>query len=282
MKKKNVKKIVRQGYARIAKSGDSCCGPKISCCGPAASPKSVSKKIGYGDEELNAVPEGSNLGLGCGNPLAIDSLKQGETVLDLGSGAGMDCFLASRRVGKKGKVIGIDMTPEMIVRARRNSAKAGYENVEFRLGEIEDLPVEDNTVDVIISNCVINLSPDKEKVFKEAFRVLRPGGRLMVSDIVLLKELPKDIAGSTEAYVGCIAGAVPKDAYLKAIKDAGFKNVKAIGESAYPLELMISDPGAGLLMKNIKMTERKLERIASSIASIKVHAVKKEGIKRRK
>ena len=280
MKKKNIKEIVRQGYAGIAVKGASCCAPKISCCGPAASPKSISKKIGYKDEELDSIPEESNMGLGCGNPLAMDSLKQGETVLDLGSGAGMDCFLASSRVGKKGKVIGIDMTPEMLTRARRNAAKGGYKNVEFRRGEIEDLPVEDNTVDVIISNCVINLSPDKEKVFKEAFRVLRPGGRLMVSDIVLLEELPEDIANSMEAYVGCLAGAVKKDEYLKAIKDAGFKSVKARSEASYPLELMISDPsasGGGALMKDLKITGRKLKKIASSIASIKVYGVKKKG-----
>ena len=280
MKKKNIKEIVRQGYAGIAVKGASCCAPKISCCGPAASPKSISKKIGYKDEELDSIPEESNMGLGCGNPLAIDSLKQGETVLDLGSGAGMDCFLASSRVGKKGKVIGIDMTPEMLTRARRNAAKGGYKNVEFRQGEIEDLPVEDNTVDVIISNCVINLSPDKEKVFKEAFRVLRPGGRLMVSDIVLLKELPKDIADSMEAYVGCLAGAVGKDRYLKAIKDAGFKSVKARSAASYPLDLMISDPsasGGGALMKDLKITDRKLKKIASSIASIKVYGLKNKG-----
>ena len=198
-------------------------------------------------------------------------------MLDLGSGAGMDCFLASSRVGKKGKVIGIDMTPEMLARARRNAVKGNYKNVEFRQGEIEDLPVGDNTVDVIISNCVINLSPDKEKVFKEAFRVLRPGGRLMVSDIVLLEELPEDIANSIEAYVGCLAGAVGKDQYLKAIKDAGFKSVKAVSEASYPLELMISDPGGGALMKDIKMTDKKLKKIASSIASIKVYGVKKKG-----
>ncbi|MEK7313189.1 MAG: arsenite methyltransferase [Deltaproteobacteria bacterium] len=277
MKKKNIKKIVRQGYARIAVRGASCCAPKISCCGPTASPGSISKKIGYKDEELDSIPEESNMGLGCGNPLAIDSLKAGETVLDLGSGAGMDCFLASSRVGKKGKVIGIDMTPEMLARARRNAVKGNYKNVEFRQGEIEDLPVGDNTVDVIISNCVINLSPDKEKVFKEAFRVLRPGGRLMVSDIVLLEELPEDIANSIEAYVGCLAGAVGKDEYLKAIKDAGFKSVKARSEASYPLELMISDPGGGALMKDLKMTDKKLKKIASSIASIKVYGVKKKG-----
>jgi arsenite methyltransferase len=198
------------------------------------------------------VPEGANLGLGCGNPVALASLKKGEVVLDLGAGAGLDCFLAANKVGKTGKVIGVDMTPEMIDAARGNAQKNNYKNVEFRLGEIENLPVADNFVDVIISNCVINLSPDKPRVFQEAYRALKPGGRLMVSDMVLLKELPKAIKDSVEAYVGCIAGASMKDDYLKLIKDAGFKSVKA----ANAAEL------------------RKIEELGQPIASIKVQAVK--------
>jgi arsenite methyltransferase len=174
------------------------------------------------------VPEGANLGLGCGNPVALATLKKGETVLDLGSGAGFDAFLSANRVGKTGRVIGVDMTPEMMETACENAKKGGYKNVEFRLGDIESLPVDDNSIDVIISNCVINLSPDKPKVFKEAFRALKPGGRLMVSDIVLLKELPASLKESAEAYVGCVAGASKKDEYLKMIKDAGFKSVKAV------------------------------------------------------
>ncbi|HCJ66520.1 MAG TPA: arsenite S-adenosylmethyltransferase, partial [Elusimicrobia bacterium] len=173
MKKEKIKKIVREGYAKIAKQGSSCCVPAHSCCGSTNLAEDISERIGYRKGELKAVPEGANLGLGCGNPIALASLKKGETVLDLGAGAGLDCFLAANKVGKKGKVIGIDMTPEMIAKAKRNAQKGNYQNVEFRLGEIENLPVADNFVDVVISNCVINLSPDKEKVFREAFRVLK-------------------------------------------------------------------------------------------------------------
>ncbi|MDX9986802.1 MAG: arsenite methyltransferase, partial [Dehalococcoidales bacterium] len=224
MKKEEVKKTVRERYGNIAKqSGSSCCcGPASqvsSCCGTSAGVAAgISKKIGYSYKELNAVPEGSNLGLGCGNPVALASLKEGETVLDLGSGAGFDCFLASTKVGAKGKVIGVDMTAEMLDKARENARKNGYTNVEFRLGEIENLPLADNSVDAIISNCVINLSSDKQRVFDEAFRVLKPGGRLMVSDIIILKELPDFIRNSIDAYVGCVAGAMKKNDYLKAIR----------------------------------------------------------------
>ena len=178
------------------------------------------------------------MGLGCGNPIALASIKTEEIVLDLGSGAGFDCFLASNKVGPKGRIIGVDMTEEMVARARENASKGGYKNVEFRLGEIEKLSIKDNTIDLIISNCVINLVPNKERAFKEAFRVLKPGGRLMVSDIVLLKKLPDFVKESIEAYVGCVSGAATKDRYLKAINSAGFKDVKVIDESVFPLDCM--------------------------------------------
>lgn len=232
-----IRKIVRQGYAKAIKQKVSCCSSG-ACCGTTSQPEDISRKIGYSDAEINAVPEGANLGFGCGNPVAIASLKEGEVVLDLGSGAGFDAFLASKRVGKTGKVIGVDMTQEMIERARLNAQKGNFTNVEFKLGEIEKLPVEDNSIDVVISNCVINLSADKAQVFKEAFRVLRPGARLMVSDLVLAKELPKDIKESVEAYVGCLAGAVKKDEYLKLIAGSGFNEVKVISESSYPVDAM--------------------------------------------
>lgn len=235
---KDIKESVREAYGKIAREGGSCCGSfssccdtSSSCCGETETVESDSKLIGYTDEELSSIPEGADLGLGCGNPVALASLKEGETVLDLGSGPGMDCFLSAIRVGKKGKVIGVDMTPDMLDRARKNAAKGDYSNVEFRLGEIENLPVADNSVDVVISNCVINLSPDKSRVFGEIYRVLRPGGRLMVSDIVLEKELPESLKDSSEAYCNCIAGAALKQDYLQVIQTAGFQNVKIVSET---------------------------------------------------
>jgi len=274
MKKEEIGKAVRERYGNIAKQGSSCCGPVKSCCGSTDLVQDISKNIGYSREELNAVPEGANLGLGCGNPVALASLKAGEVVLDLGSGAGFDCFLAANQVGKKGKVIGVDMTAEMLERARENARKGNFGNVEFRLGEIENLPVGDNQVDIIISNCVINLSPNKERVFKEAFRVLRPGGRLMVSDIVLLKELPKEIKNSVAAYISCIAGATTKKEYLRKIQAAGFKETKVQGEAAFPTEFLVNDPTVREVAKNLKLSRKKAEDLASSVVSIKVSAIK--------
>jgi len=270
-----IKKSVRENYAAVAKQGASCCKPakssKSSCCSPS---ETASKSVGYTDEDINSVPDGANLGLGCGNPVALASLKEGETVLDLGSGAGFDCFLASQRVGPKGKVIGVDMTPEMLDRARENARKDGYNNVEFRLGEIENLPVADNTADVIISNCVINLSTDKAKVFSEAFRALKAGGRLMVSDIVLLKELPEFLKGSIEAYVGCIAGAMKRGDYVRTIRNAGFQDVRIVEQTSMPIDIVTSDPNAQVLIKNMNIPEKTVEDIANSILSVRVQATK--------
>ncbi len=274
MKQEEVKKVVREGYAKIARQGSSCCAPVTNCCGNASRAGDISRRIGYGDEELGSVPEGANLGLGCGNPVALASLKEGETVLDLGSGAGFDCFLAAGRVGKKGKVIGVDMTPEMIDKARENARKGNYTNVEFRLGEIENIPAADNSVDAIISNCVINLAPDKKKVFKEAFRVLKPGGRLMVSDLVLMKELPKAIQDSVEAYIGCLSGAIMKDEYLEAIREAGFGDVRVLDETNYPIELMANDSTAKAIIEDFNIPAEALKEIAGSVVSIKVQGKK--------
>uniref|UniRef100_A0A7V0Z774 Arsenite methyltransferase n=1 Tax=candidate division WOR-3 bacterium TaxID=2052148 RepID=A0A7V0Z774_UNCW3 len=261
-KKEEIKKVVRKGYAKIAKQESSCCAPVQSCCGSFDIAQDISKKIGYTEEELTVVPEGANLGLGCGNPVALASLKEGEVVVDLGSGAGFDCFLAAQKVGKKGKIISVDMTPEMIEKARENAKRGGYENVEFRLGEIENLPIADNSCDIVISNCVINLSPDKRRVFAEAFRVLKPGGRLMISDIVLLKELPDFIKNSIEAYIGCLSGAIMKDEYIKTIKEAGFQDVKIIDETHFPIECMANDPTAKAIMENMKIPPEKISEIA--------------------
>ena len=274
MEKHEVKKAVRAGYARIATQDKSCCAPSSSCCSGATSAKSISKAIGYSDEEMKAVPEGANLGLGCGNPVAMASLKPGETVLDLGSGAGFDCFLAAKKVGPAGSVIGVDMTPEMLDRARTNARKGKYKNVEFRLGEIENLPVADNTVDAIISNCVVNLSPDKGRVFAEAFRVLKPGGRLMISDMVLLQELPDAIKTSIEAYIGCLSGALMKDDYLKLIKKAGFRDVNVTEETHLPINCVANDPTAQAIMKEKNITAEKLEELTQTVASIRVKGVK--------
>jgi arsenite methyltransferase len=225
-------------------------------------------------EEIQSVPEGANLGLGCGNPLALASIRTGEVVLDLGSGAGFDCFLAARQVGENGKVIGVDMTPEMIAKARENARKGGFQNVEFRLGEIEHLPAADNAVDLIISNCVINLAPDKKQVFQEALRVLKPGGRLMISDIVWLQEIPQAIRESVGAYVACLSGAVRREEYLAAIQAAGFEGVRVVGETPVPGELFQGDPLGRSIMEQLNLSPEQLQAGIRSIASVKVEAQK--------
>lgn len=222
-----IHKAVRQHYGEIAKGGDSasCCGKTSSCC-EVKSVSTVSEALGYSAEEVAAVPEGANLGLGSGNPVALAKLRPGEIVLDLGSGAGFDCFLAAKQVGESGHVIGVDMTFEMLNRARENSAKGGCRNVEFRLGEIENLPIADASVDVIISNCVINLSPDKIRVFREAFRVLKPGGRLAISDLVASTQIPQEIRENLALYCGCLAGAASIEGLKKMLEKAGFHNTR--------------------------------------------------------
>ncbi len=248
-----IKSAVRERYGAIASRGGSCCGPDAGSgcgCGDA------SLGIGYDLSDLAAAPDGANLGLGCGNPVALASLKEGEVVLDLGSGAGFDAFLAAKRVGSTGRVIGVDMTPEMLAKARSLATQHGFANVEFRQGDIEELPVESGTVDAIISNCVINLATDKDRVFHEAFRVLKPGGRLMVSDLVLLKVLPESMKHNMDAYAACLSGALLKDDYLTAIRAVGFQDLEVVGESGY--DFGASAPALP----------------AASVSSIKVAAVK--------
>lgn len=244
-KSDDIKNIVKNSYANIAKSSDGCCSCK---CDSNQKAQKQSGQIGYSEDEMNRAPEGSNLGLGCGNPTAIASLREGEVVLDLGSGAGFDAFLASPRVGKAGKVIGIDMTDEMLKKARENTKKGGYANVEFRKGDIENLPVEDNSVDVVISNCVINLAPDKEKVFSEIYRALKQGGRLMVSDTVLIKPLPENLKNDKDLLVGCVSGAILKQDYLNLLKKVGFFDIKIHKES----EGFLKDYGQSITYSAIK------------------------------
>jgi SAM-dependent methyltransferase len=256
----SIRATVRDRYGKMAKGSDCGCGP--GCCSPAGSVEDIAVQIGYDKKDLAHIPEGSNLGLGCGAPLEYADVQPGETVLDLGSGAGFDCFLAARIVGEKGRVIGVDMTAEMLERARANARESGFNNVEFHLGEIEHLPVADDSVDLIISNCVINLSPEKEQVFREAHRVLKPGGRMLVSDLVLRRDLSPRLKSSVEAYVGCIAGASKKDEYLRLMREAGFRNVEIVDERVY-------DVGIDLLGSK-ELSDEAL----AAVTSIKVKAFK--------
>jgi SAM-dependent methyltransferase len=275
IKDEEIKKTVRKRYASAARSEESCCPQSFSCCGSQPEPhSSAGLAAGYSEEELQAIPAEANLGLGCGNPSALAGLKPGETVLDLGSGAGIDCFLAARRVGPTGRVIGVDMTPEMIDRARANARRGGYSNVEFRLGEIENLPVADSSVDVIISNCVINLSTDKPRVFREAFRVLRPGGRLLVSDLVLTRPLPEEVSQSLDAYVACVAGALTREDYLSAITAAGFKNIEVVTEKNFPPELLLEECRVQEISQKLGLSPEKLMESLSSVVSLSLRAEK--------
>lgn len=259
MKRDQTTKIVREVYGKIAQGQQGCCD---SSCGADA--REYAKSIGYSEKELKVIPDEANLALSCGNPTALAGLKKGEVVLDLGAGAGFDCFLAASKVGPKGRVIGVDMTPEMIEKARGNAKRTKVKNVEFRLGEIENLPLADNSVDVAISNCVINLSTDKQRVFQEIFRVLKPAGRIAISDMALLKELPDKIEKNMEAYAGCIAGAILIDDYKKIVEKAGFSNVKIAkkGYSLYPGSYT-EDPGEGAIEGSFKKGESMQDYVVS-------------------
>jgi len=232
---------VRERYGKIAEGAGSCCGPLPSCCGPTEN--QVAKGLGYGSEQLAVLPDGANLGLGCGAPVRFLELEPRETVLDLGSGAGVDVFLAAKEVGPEGFVIGVDMTPEMLAKARANAEAGGFANVDFREGRLEALPVEDGTVDAVTSNCVINLVPEKAAVFREVARVLKPGGRMVVSDVVLERPLPDILAADLLAYVGCVAGAMQRDDYFTALRDAGLGEIEILHDVDFLAGLEESVPG---------------------------------------
>lgn len=271
-----VRQKVRDGYGEIALQEGSCCGPS-SCCGPDAGDAAVelAQSVGYDLDDLQALPDGANMGLSCGNPVALASLKPGEVVVDLGSGGGFDIFIAGRKVGPQGRAIGVDMTPQMLAKARKNSLQyqesTGFDNVEFRLGEIEHLPLADNSVDVMISNCVINLSPDKPQVWNEIARVLKPGGRVAVSDLALKKTLPEPVREKVEALVGCIAGAVLIEESEKMAKDAGLSCIRIVEKSDY-IEKMVDmkDP----LYQGIQQHFSEGESISDYVVSMNFSASK--------
>lgn len=273
-----IKTAVRERYAGHVTAESGCGTPPAgaaSCgCAVDSSAGSISEALGYDAEDIAAIPEGADLGLGCGNPLALLQLSPGETVMDLGSGGGIDCFVAARRVGSTGRVIGVDMTPEMIERARSNAASIGADNVEFRLGEIEHLPAADASVDVIISNCVINLVPDKAAAIAEALRVLRPGGRLSVSDIVLLGEVPLEIRDSVEAYVACLSGAVLLDDFLEMLHVAGFEAISVTEKRIFTPKDVVAEDLVAEFAEHAGAGREALLDAAARFASVRVNAVK--------
>ncbi len=263
-----LREMVKGGYARIAESSAACYG--------GAPPQAAEhgRRIGYSDEQLSAAPEGANLGLGCGNPTGLASLRSGEVVLDLGSGAGFDAFLAARAVGPGGRVIGVDMTDAMLEKARENARQGGFDNVEFRKGTIESLPVESESIDAILSNCVINLSPEKESVFREAYRVLRPGGRLSISDIVLECPLPQAVIESVEAYLGCVGGAVLRTEYLETVAKAGFREIRITGEARFADAVAPDHPELREFAERFELEDEQVKEILGAVTSIHVQALK--------
>jgi SAM-dependent methyltransferase len=261
-----VRERVRAAYAAVAERGRPC------CAGAATGPEEVARRVGYSEGELRSVPEGANLGVGCGNPTALAELRPGEVVLDLGCGAGFDVFLAARAVGPTGRVIGVDMTDAMLERARENARRGGFANVEFRAGAIESLPVADESVDVVISNCVINLSPDKPRVFREAFRVLRPGGRLAVSDLVLEEPLLAALRDSVEAWVGCLAGALLRRDYLDALRGAGFRDVRIVREAGYGGVIDVQTPEIRAAAERAGIGSEEIGRAIEGVTSLSIGA----------
>jgi SAM-dependent methyltransferase len=271
VKEEDIRRAVRDRYGSIAREGGLGCG-----CGPVEDGGhdlvTLGHTVGYSAGELAVVPDGTNLGLGCGNPTALARLEEGETVLDLGSGAGFDCFLASREVGPEGRVIGVDMTPDMIERARKAAKAGGYDNVEFRLGEIEALPVADNSVDAVISNCVLNLSPARDRVFAEVLRVLRPGGRIMISDLISIHPTPQLLKENIDALVGCLP--VQEDEYLGQLRAAGLENVEIVEEKAYPNDLLSTDPSVQAFLHSHPEEERIILDFIASVRSGMIQGAK--------
>lgn len=273
----SVKQSVVEGYGKLAKSTKNELFSKLfTCCTPTDNANKVGEAIGYTKEELDSVPENSNLGVGCGNPSALVGIKKGETVIDLGSGAGFDAFIVSPLVGETGRVIGVDLSDEMLDLAKSNIEKGDYKNVEFVKGDIEQLPLEDNFAEHVISNCVINLSLNKDKVYKEAFRVLKKGGKLSVSDIVLEKELPDFIKKSVAAHIACVSGAEKLENYIQYVKNAGFKDIRIESKTEFPLELMLADPQVQKLANemNFNLNSNEAKDIASRVKSISLTATK--------
>lgn len=275
-----IKQAVRDRYASHATDETTCCSPSLTRAGAAScgckDGASVSERLGYTAEELALIPEGADLGLGCGNPLALMELRKGEIILDLGSGAGIDCFLAANRVGPTGHVIGVDMTPEMLTRARQNAVDGGFCNVEFRLGEIEHLPVADASVDAIISNCVVNLVPDKVQAFSDAFRVLKPGGRISLSDVVLLGEVPRVLIDSVEAYVSCLSGAILKDDYLRLIEEAGFTDIRIAASDPFGFNDVVAEELISEFIRQNNISWEELGAATAVFESARIQARKPE------
>jgi len=290
-----LRELVREGYGKIAR-GNGACGPDYAtvagagtdaaaeptpsggscCCGPQPTTVEIGHVIGYSDADLAQIPDEANLGLGCGNPTALASVQPGETVLDLGSGAGMDAFLAARNVGPHGCVIGVDMTDDMVAKARQNAQQARFENVEFRQGLIEDLPVDDGSVDAIISNCVINLSPQKDRVFREALRVLKPGGRLMVSDVVLERELPPEILERADVIIGCVGGASLRSEYLGLIEAAGFVDLEIVKAENFGQSACLGESFAPAISRETGLSAEEIDRYLAAVTSLGIVAFKPE------
>lgn len=277
MNTSSVKQSVVETYGKLAKASNGGFFSKLfACCDPSQNAKQVAENIGYSKEVLEQVPEGANLGVGCGNPAALAKIKQGETVIDLGSGAGFDAFIISETVGTSGKVIGVDLSENMLALAKKNAKKGDYQNVEFLKGDIEDLPLKDGIADHVISNCVINLSLNKDKVYREAFRVLKKGGRIAISDIVLERELPDFVKDSLAGHIACVSGAEKLEEYLQYVKEAGFSEIRVESKADFPLELMLTDPQLMKIAKemNFNVNSEEAKDIASRVKSVSLSAIK--------